>query len=126
MTIKLICSLVLAFVFSSVLGKSLTELAEKDENITAITAAMESGTGLDSFAERFPKRFFDVGIAEAHGVSFAAGMSAGGLKPVFAVYSTFLQRGFDMLITSCIRISKVIGNDIHSMLFINHTSICCI
>jgi len=84
--------------FSSVFGSALSEMAEKDEKVVGITAAMVSGTGMDRFAERFPKRFFDVGIAEGHAVSLAAGMAKQGLKPVFAVYSTFLQRSYDMLI----------------------------
>ncbi len=84
--------------FSSVFGKTMLELAEKDERICAITAAMTSGTGLSAFAQRFPKRFFDVGIAEGHAVSMAAGMAKQGKVPVFAVYSTFLQRSYDMLI----------------------------
>ncbi|AFS78397.1 1-deoxy-D-xylulose-5-phosphate synthase Dxs [Gottschalkia acidurici 9a] len=84
--------------YSDVLGNTLVELAEKDENIVAITAAMPSGTGLDSFRENFKDRFFDVGIAEQHGVTFAAGLAANGMKPFFAVYSTFLQRGYDQII----------------------------
>ena len=84
--------------FSSVFGKELCALAEKDPCVTAITAAMASGTGLSAFASRFPKRFFDVGIAEGHAVSMAAGMAKQGLRPVFAVYSSFLQRGYDMLL----------------------------
>lgn len=84
--------------FSTVFGETLCEIAAEDPCVTAITAAMSSGTGLTGFAERFPERFFDVGIAEGHAVSMAAGMAAQGLKPVFAVYSSFLQRGYDMLI----------------------------
>ncbi len=84
--------------FSSVFGETLVELAEKDERICAITAAMKSGTGLDNFARKFPDRFFDEGIAEGHAVSMAAGMAKQGIVPVFAVYSTFLQRSFDMLL----------------------------
>ena len=84
--------------FSSVFGKRLAELARENGRICAITAAMEQGTGLDGFAAEFPGRFFDVGIAEGHAVSMAAGMAKQGLVPVFAVYSTFLQRSFDMLI----------------------------
>lgn len=84
--------------FSSVFGKCLAELAEKDERICAITAAMQSGTGLDRFASEFPSRFFDVGIAEGHAVAMCAGMAKQGLLPVFAVYSTFLQRSYDMLL----------------------------
>ena len=84
--------------FSAEFGKAICDIAEKDEKICAITAAMSTGTGLDSFAEKYPERFFDVGIAEEHAVTFAAGLSAGGYKPVFAVYSSFLQRGYDQLI----------------------------
>ena len=84
--------------FSDVFGECLCECAEKDPRITAITAAMTCGTGLEEFAARFPKRFLDVGIAEGNAVALAAGMAKQGLLPVFAVYSSFLQRGFDMLI----------------------------
>ena len=84
--------------FSSVFGKALTDCARADGRVCAITAAMADGTGLSGFAKSFPKRFFDVGIAEGHGVSMAAGLAARGMIPVFAVYSTFLQRGYDMLI----------------------------
>ena len=83
--------------FSTVFGKTLTDCAAEDSRICAITAAMEEGTGLTPFAKAFPDRFFDVGIAEGHGVSMAAGMAKQGMVPVFAVYSTFLQRGYDML-----------------------------
>jgi len=84
--------------FSAVFGKKLAELAERDYRICAITAAMQSATGLDGFAEKYPKRFFDVGIAEEHAVTMAAGMAAAGLLPVCAIYSTFLQRSYDMII----------------------------
>ena len=84
--------------FSSVFGQTLTELADGDERIVALTAAMTDGTGLSGFQRQFPKRFFDVGIAEEHACAMAGGMAAQGLIPVFAVYSTFLQRGYDMLI----------------------------
>ena len=84
--------------FSSVFGHELTELAKKDGSITAITAAMAEGTGLVTFQKHFPQRFFDVGIAEGHAVSMASGMAKQGLTPVFAVYSSFLQRGYDMMI----------------------------
>ena len=76
----------------------MADCARMDGRVCAITAAMADGTGLTGFAKTFPERFFDVGIAEGHGVSMAAGMAAQGLLPVFAVYSTFLQRGYDMLI----------------------------
>lgn len=84
--------------FSAVFGRVLCRLGERNPNLCAVTAAMESGTGLTDFAERFPKRFFDVGIAEGHAVAMCAGMAKQGVVPVFAVYSTFLQRSFDMLI----------------------------
>lgn len=84
--------------FSHVFGKTMCELAEEDERICAITAAMEDGTGLTDFARAYPKRFFDVGIAEGHATAMAAGMAKQGMMPVFAVYSSFLQRGFDMLV----------------------------
>ena len=84
--------------FSAVFGQALCELAEKDLKICAITAAMQGGTGLNGFAQRFPERFFDVGIAEGHAAAMAAGMAKQGMTPVFAVYSTFLQRSYDMLL----------------------------
>lgn len=87
--------------FQDVFGHALCELAEKDKRITAITAAMKMGTGLSEFADRFPDRFFDVGIAEEHAVTFAAAMSMRGLKPVVAIYSTFLQRAYDQIIHDC-------------------------
>ena len=84
--------------FSSVFGKALTDCAARDPRVCAITAAMADGTGLSGFAREFPERFFDVAIAEGHGVSMAAGLASQGMIPVFAVYSTFLQRGYDQLI----------------------------
>ena len=84
--------------FSEAFGKKLVELAAADERICAITAAMQNGTGLDEFAERFPERFGDAGIAEGHAVAMAAGLAKQGMIPVVAIYSTFLQRAFDMLI----------------------------
>ncbi len=84
--------------FSAVFGQALCELAEKDPKICAITAAMQGGTGLNGFAQRFPERFFDVGIAEGHAAAMAAGMAKQGMTPVFAVYATFLQRSYDMLL----------------------------
>lgn len=84
--------------FTEYFSDKIIELAEKDEKIIAITAAMPDGTGLKKFAERFPARFFDVGITESHAVTFAAGLAKGGMKPVIAVYSTFLQRAYDQLI----------------------------
>lgn len=84
--------------FSARFGRDLRELARKDPRICAVTAAMTAGTGLTDFAKEFPQRFFDVGIAEEHAVTMTAGMAKQGLIPVFAVYSTFFQRGYDMLI----------------------------
>jgi len=84
--------------YSAVFGKKITELAMKNEKIVGITAAMVGGTGFLPFQERFPKRFFDVGIAEQHAVTFAAGLASQGMIPVFAVYSTFLQRAYDQII----------------------------
>lgn len=84
--------------YTEVFSKAITELAEKDERIVAITAAMPEGTGLDEFAKAFPSRFFDVGIAEGHALTFAAGLAASGLRPVCAIYSTFMQRAIDQII----------------------------
>lgn len=84
--------------YTEVFGQALVDLAEKDQRIVAVTAAMPEGTGLAKFAEIFPDRFFDVGIAEQHGVTFAAGMATEGLKPVVAIYSTFLQRAYDQVL----------------------------
>ena len=83
--------------FTSVFGKTMCELAEKDPRVVAITAAMSEGTGLDEFAKRFPSRFFDVGIAEQHAVTFGVGLACEGMRPVAAIYSTFLQRAFDQV-----------------------------
>lgn len=84
--------------YTSVFGKAVAELAEKDSRIVAITAAMSEGTGLEEFAQRFPDRFFDVGIAEQHAVDFACGLACEGMRPVAAIYSTFLQRAYDQLV----------------------------
>ncbi|MDJ1008533.1 MAG: 1-deoxy-D-xylulose-5-phosphate synthase [Paracoccaceae bacterium] len=84
--------------YTSVFAKALIEEAGRDERIVGVTAAMPDGTGLKTFAERFPARCFDVGIAEQHAVTFSAGMAAGGLKPFCALYSTFLQRGYDQVV----------------------------
>ncbi len=84
--------------YSEIFGESLVELAGRDRKVVAITAAMTEGTGLAPFACAFPERFFDVGIAEQHAVTFAAGLARSGLKPFVAIYSTFLQRGFDQII----------------------------
>ena len=84
--------------FSNEFGKTMCDLAREDERLCAITAAMSSGTGLDGFAADYPERFFDVGIAEEHATTFAAGLAANGMRPVFAVYSSFLQRSYDQLL----------------------------
>lgn len=107
--------------YSKVFGDKLVELASKDDKIVAVTAAMKDGTGLKEFANQFPSRFFDVGIAEQHAVGMIAGMAASGLKPVFAVYSSFLQRGYDQLIhdialeqipvTICVDRAGIVGAD---------------
>lgn len=84
--------------YSDVFGESMVELATKYPKLVAITAAMKHGTGLAAFQKKYPKRFFDVGIAEAHAVTFAGGLAAAGYKPVFSVYSSFLQRGYDEIV----------------------------
>ncbi|MDD5027286.1 MAG: 1-deoxy-D-xylulose-5-phosphate synthase, partial [Candidatus Omnitrophica bacterium] len=84
--------------YTQIFSEKLVELAAKDDKIVAITAAMPEGTGLDKFRQVFTDRFFDVGIAEAHAVCFAAGLARGGLKPVIVLYSTFLQRAYDQVI----------------------------
>ncbi|MCF6446024.1 transketolase C-terminal domain-containing protein, partial [Nereida sp. MMG025] len=83
--------------YTKVFGETLTQLAEADPKIVSVTAAMPGGTGLDLMQKRFPKRVFDVGIAEQHGVTFAAGLAASGLRPFCAIYSSFLQRGYDQV-----------------------------
>ena len=107
--------------YTSVFGDALIELAKEMPGLTAITAAMPGGTGLKKFAERYPKRFFDVGIAEEHAVTLAAGMAAAGLHPVAAIYSTFAQRAYDQLmhdvclqklpVTLCLDRGGVVGED---------------
>lgn len=84
--------------YTSVFSEALTELAEKDQRIIAITAAMPEGTGLNSFAKKYPQRFYDVGIAEQHAVTMASAMALEGLRPVVAIYSTFLQRAYDQIL----------------------------
>ncbi len=84
--------------YTEVFGKLLTRLAFEDESIVAISAAMPDGTGLQTFADKFPDRFYDVGIAEQHGITFAAGMATEGFKPVAAIYSTFMQRAYDQIL----------------------------
>ncbi len=87
--------------YTAVFGKGLTELGSENKKVVTITAAMPSGTGVGAFAKAHPSRFFDVGIAEGHAVTFAAGLSTRGLRPVVAIYSTFLQRGYDNIIHDC-------------------------
>ena len=84
--------------YTAVFSRALIAAAERDDKITAITAAMPDGTGLKAFADRFPRRCFDVGIAEQHAVTFAAGLAAGGMRPFCAMYSTFLQRAYDQVV----------------------------
>ena len=99
--------------FSHVFGETLSQLADEDPTVVAITAAMQTGTGLTTFAERHPDRLYDVGIAEGHAITMASGMAKQGLKPVAAIYSSFLQRAYDMLIhdTSLQRLHLVLGVD---------------
>ncbi len=122
--------------FSSVMGDCLTQLAHKNNKITAITAAMTTGTGLSRFAENFPDRFFDVGIAEGHAVTLAGGMAVSGYTPVFAVYSTFLQRAYDQIlhdiclqnlhVVFCIDRAGIVGEDgdthhgLYDIAFLSH------
>lgn len=95
--------------YSKAFGKAMINLAKKDKQLVAITAAMKDGVGLGEFAKKYPDRYFDVGISEEHAVTLAAGMSVSNLKPVFAVYSTFLQRGFDQLVHDvCMQNSPVV------------------
>jgi 1-deoxy-D-xylulose-5-phosphate synthase len=84
--------------YTSVFGKAVCQIADKDRRVVAITAAMGEGTGLDEFSKRFPDRFYDVGIAEQHAVTFATGLACEGLRPIVAIYSTFLQRAFDEIV----------------------------
>ncbi|MGM9572596.1 MAG: 1-deoxy-D-xylulose-5-phosphate synthase [bacterium] len=99
--------------YTAIFGQTVLELAKKDKRIVAVTAAMSDGTGLKEFAREFPARMFDVGIAEQHAVTFAGGLAAGGLKPVAAVYSTFLQRAYDQIFhDACLqRLSLVLAID---------------
>ena len=99
--------------FSAAFGKALMEFAAEDSRVCAITAAMADGTGLNGFAKAYPDRFFDVAIAEGHGVAMSAGLASQGMIPVFAVYSTFLQRGFDQLVhdISLEKLHVVLGVD---------------
>lgn len=94
--------------FTAIFGETLKQIAAEDERVIAITAAMPEGTGLTGFAREFPERFFDVGISEQHAVIFAAGLAAEGFKPVFAIYSTFLQRAYDEIVDVCLQNLPVI------------------
>ena len=84
--------------YTKVFSESIIEEAHRDSKIVAVTAAMSQGTGLENFAKEFPSRFFDVGIAEQHAVTMCAGMATEGLKPIAAIYSTFLQRAYDQVV----------------------------
>ncbi len=107
--------------YTDVFAEAICREAEKNDKIVAITAAMEDGTGLAKFQEEFPKRFFDVGIAESHATTFAAGLAVGGLKPFVAIYSSFLQRAFDQIlhdvciqslpVVFCVDRAGLVGND---------------
>lgn len=107
--------------YTEIFGRTMVELAREDSRIVAITAAMSDGTGLVPFSREFPERFFDVGIAEEHAVTMSAGMAAGGYRPVVAIYSTFLQRGYDQIIhdvclqnlpvTFCLDRAGIVGED---------------
>ena len=110
-----------AISYSKVFGNKLTEMAEKDDRITAVSAAMIEGTGLAGFKKSFPQRMFDVGIAEGHAVTFAAGLAKAGLRPYVAVYSTFLQRAYDQIVEDvclqnlpvvfCLDRAGIVGSD---------------
>lgn len=107
--------------YSKAFGDAIVKIASEDKDVVAITAAMPDGTGLKEYASKFPTRFFDVGIAEQHAVTLAAGMACSGLKPVFAVYSTFLQRAYDQVlhdvciqklsVVFCIDRAGIVGDD---------------
>jgi 1-deoxy-D-xylulose-5-phosphate synthase len=107
--------------YTDIFGQIMCELAERDKKVVAITAAMSSGTGLVQYSEKYPERFFDVGIAEAHAACFAAGLAAEGIKPYVAIYSTFLQRAYDQIIHDtaiqrfpvvlCMDRAGLVGND---------------
>lgn len=107
--------------YTAIFGRMMTELAKNDRRLVGITAAMIDGTGLEEFADKFPDRFFDVGIAEEHAVEFAAGLAVAGMRPVAAIYSTFLQRAYDQIIqdvclqnlpvTFCLDRAGVVGED---------------
>lgn len=122
--------------YTEVFGSTLCKLAEKDERVVAITAAMPEGTGVSCFADRFPERFFDVGICEQHAVTFAAGLASQGMKPVVAIYSTFMQRSYDQIVhdvclqnlnvTLCLDRGGLVGEDgathhgVYDLSFLRH------
>lgn len=122
--------------YTEVFGSTLCKLAEKDERVVAITAAMPEGTGVSCFADRFPERFFDVGICEQHAVTFAAGLASQGMKPVVAIYSTFMQRSYDQIVhdvclqnlnvTFCLDRGGLVGEDgathhgVYDLSFLRH------
>ena len=122
--------------YTEVFGSTLCKLAEKDERIVAITAAMPEGTGVSCFADAFPERFFDVGICEQHAVTFAAGLASQGMKPVVAIYSTFMQRSYDQIVhdvclqnlnvTFCLDRGGLVGEDgathhgVYDLSFLRH------
>jgi len=122
--------------YTEVFGSTLCELAEKDERVVAITAAMPEGTGVSCFADKFPDRFFDVGICEQHAVTFAAGLASQGMKPVVAIYSTFMQRSYDQVVhdvclqnlnvTFCLDRGGLVGEDgathhgVYDLSFLRH------
>jgi 1-deoxy-D-xylulose-5-phosphate synthase len=122
--------------YTEVFGSTLCKLAEKDERIVAITAAMPEGTGVSCFADTYPERFFDVGICEQHAVTFAAGLASQGMKPVVAIYSTFMQRSYDQIVhdvclqnlnvTLCLDRGGLVGEDgathhgVYDLSFLRH------
>jgi 1-deoxy-D-xylulose-5-phosphate synthase len=114
--------------FSANFGVKICKEAEKNKRICAVTAAMAEGTGLNMFREKYPERFFDVGIAEGHAAIFSAGLAVGGYIPIFAVYSSFLQRSYDQIIHDvalqnlhvvfCVDKAGLVGEDVYLMLLI--------
>jgi len=108
--------------YTEVFAETLVKLAERDHRIVGITAAMPMGTGLDRLARQFPNRCFDVGIAEQHAVTLAAGLATGGLKPVVAIYSTFLQRAYDQIVHDiCLANLPRYWNELPGSFFNRHT-----
>ena len=97
--------------YTAAFGETITGLAEEDENIIAITAAMTDGTGLAGFKKKFPERFYDAGIAEQHAVTFAAGLANAGKKPVVAIYSSFIQRAYDQIMEEVKKVIRKVEPD---------------